>query len=85
MISLTPDNAFFIVLNRDLCQNFWKLKKSFSGWILFIALSIIWGSSFVLMKLGMQALTAIQVASIRISSAAIVLLPFALTAFKNIS
>jgi drug/metabolite transporter (DMT)-like permease len=36
------------------------------------------------MKLGMQALTAIQVASIRISSAAIVLLPFAWIAFKNI-
>ena len=63
---------------------FWKLKKSFSGWILFIALSIIWGSSFILMKLGMQALTAIQVASIRILSAAIVLLPFAWIAFKNI-
>jgi drug/metabolite transporter (DMT)-like permease len=63
---------------------FLQLKKSFSGWILFIALSIIWGSSFILMKLGMQALTAIQVASIRISSAAIVLLPFALIAFKKI-
>lgn len=36
------------------------------------------------MKLGMLALTAIQVASIRISSAAIVLLPFAWIAFKNI-
>lgn len=36
------------------------------------------------MKLGMQSLSAIQVASIRISSAAIVLLPFAKKAYKNI-
>lgn len=60
------------------------MRKSFSGWILFILLSVIWGSSFILMKLGMQSLTAIQVASIRISSAAIVLLPFAFNAYKNI-
>ena len=36
------------------------------------------------MKLGMQALTAYQVASIRILSAAIALLPFAYKAFRNV-
>jgi len=60
------------------------LAKSFTGWILFFILAVIWGSSFILMKLGMQALSAYQVAAIRILSAAIVLLPFAGKAFKNV-
>ena len=46
-------------------------------WILFIGLSIIWGSSFILMKEGMKSLGPFQVASIRIASAGIVLLPLA--------
>jgi len=46
-------------------------------WILFIGLSIIWGSSFILMKEGMRSLGPFQVASIRIASAGIVLLPLA--------
>ncbi len=52
--------------------------------MLFIILSIIWGSSFILMKLGLQMLTAYQVASVRILSAGIVLLPFSFGAFKQI-
>ena len=55
-----------------------------SDWILFIILSIIWGSSFILMKIGMQHLSAYQVASIRILSAGIVLLPFAIKEFKQV-
>jgi drug/metabolite transporter (DMT)-like permease len=60
------------------------LAKSFAGWLLFILLSIIWGSSFILMKAGMQTLSAYEVATIRILSAAIVLLPFAAKALKNV-
>ncbi|HXL56243.1 MAG TPA: DMT family transporter, partial [Chitinophagaceae bacterium] len=60
------------------------MAKSFAGWLLFILLSVIWGSSFILMKAGMQALSAYQVATIRILSAAIILLPFATKAFKNV-
>jgi drug/metabolite transporter (DMT)-like permease len=61
-----------------------KLPKSFAGWLLFILLSVIWGSSFILMKAGMKTLSAYQVATLRILSAAIVLLPFAAKAIKNI-
>lgn len=46
-------------------------------WILFIGLSFIWGSSFILMKEGMKSLGPFQVASIRIASAGLVLLPLA--------
>jgi len=59
-------------------------------WILFILLCLIWGSSFVLMKLGMfapdgsQVLSAWQVAAIRIFTSGMVLLPFAIKAWKRI-
>lgn len=54
------------------------------NWILFITLALIWGSSFILMKEGLVALTAVQVASLRMISAAIVLTPLFIQAFKNI-
>jgi drug/metabolite transporter (DMT)-like permease len=60
------------------------LKAQTSKWPLFILLSLIWGSSFILMKLGMQHLTAYQVASIRILSAGLVMLPFAVKGWKQV-
>ncbi len=54
------------------------------NWVLFIILSFIWGSSFVLMKEGLLHLTAFQVASIRIISSGIVLLPVAIRHFRKI-
>jgi drug/metabolite transporter (DMT)-like permease len=75
---------FYCFKKRPL-RKFFNLAKSFAGWILFIILAIIWGSSFILMKLGMQALSAYQVASIRILSAAIILVPFGWKAFKNVA
>lgn len=63
---------------------FCSLNKNFTGWLLFILISVIWGSSFILMKIGLQTLTAYQVAAIRILSASVVLLPFAWKAFKKV-
>ncbi|MFZ1528589.1 MAG: DMT family transporter [Ferruginibacter sp.] len=54
------------------------------GWMLFILLSVIWGSSFILMKEGLLHLNAWQVASLRIISAGLVLLPTAIKTFKSI-
>ncbi len=54
------------------------------NWILFISLALIWGSSFILMKEGLIALTAVQVASLRMLSSALVLLPIFIKSFKNI-
>jgi drug/metabolite transporter (DMT)-like permease len=53
-------------------------------WILFIALSFIWGSSFILMKEGMKSLGPVQVASIRIASAGLALLPLAPRVFPTV-
>lgn len=54
------------------------------NWSLFVALSFIWGSSFILMKEGLKALTAYQLAAVRMVSAAVVLLPIAINQFKKI-
>ncbi len=64
--------------------NFFKVNKGLVNWLIFIALSIIWGSSFVLMKEGLKNLSPYQVASLRIVFSGIVLLPTAVKYFSQI-
>ena len=59
-------------------------KHTLGNWGLFFALSFIWGSSFILMKEGLRVLSAYQVAALRISSAGLVLVPFAFKYIKEI-
>lgn len=61
-----------------------KAEDRLASWGLFTGLSIIWGSSFILMKIGLQTLTAYQVASLRILSAGIILLPAAIAKLRTI-
>jgi drug/metabolite transporter (DMT)-like permease len=56
----------------------------FINGVLFIVLCIIWGSSFILIKEGIEHLSPYQVATIRILSASLVLLPVAIQQWKNI-
>ncbi len=58
--------------------------RDWLSWLLFIILSVIWGSSFILMKEGLEALSSYQVASLRMFSAGISLLPFVYKSLKNI-
>jgi drug/metabolite transporter (DMT)-like permease len=60
------------------------VNKGVLNWLIFIALSIIWGSSFVLMKEGLVTLSPYQVASLRIVFSGIVLLPTALKFFRHV-
>ena len=66
------------------------MTNNFSKWLYFILLCGIWGSSFVLMKLGLfdaqgnTVLTAWQVGAMRIGSAGVVLLPFCPGAYYRI-
>lgn len=53
------------------------MSKNLTNWLLFTVLSFIWGSSFILMKFGLEKLTAYQVAALRIVSSGLVLLPIA--------
>ena len=54
------------------------MNRNLINWMLFITLSLIWGSSFILMKFGLQQLSSYQVAALRILSAGIILLPITL-------
>lgn len=54
------------------------------NWLIFSALAFIWGSSFILMKEGLIKLNAFEVASIRIVTAGVVLLPLAIKYFSRI-
>lgn len=46
------------------------------SWVLYVVLCLIWGSSFLLMLIGLEKLNAWQVAAIRLLSAGVILLPF---------
>ncbi len=69
---------------RHLCSKPARMQQKWTNWLVFALLSIVWGSSFILMKEGLKALNAYQVASLRMLSAGLVLLPFAIQAFKKI-
>lgn len=60
------------------------MRNSWVSWLLFIALCLIWGSSFFLMKVGMDHLSAYQVASLRMLTAGLLLVPFAGKAWRSI-
>jgi drug/metabolite transporter (DMT)-like permease len=60
------------------------LNKNLNNWLLFILLSFVWGSSFILMKLGMEQFSAYEVAALRICLSGIVLLPVAIRSFSAI-
>jgi drug/metabolite transporter (DMT)-like permease len=53
-------------------------KQNWLNWVLFILLSLIWGSSFILMKKSSEALSGMQIGAVRILSAGLVFLPLAL-------
>ena len=55
------------------------------AWVLFVILSVIWGSSFILIKKGLIYLGPEEVAALRIASASLVLTPFALSRIKQIN
>nr|WP_321451647.1 DMT family transporter [uncultured Carboxylicivirga sp.] len=58
-------------------------KKWFQFTVLLL-LAFIWGSSFILMKIGLKSFTSVQAASIRIGSAFMVLLPYSINNLKNL-
>jgi drug/metabolite transporter (DMT)-like permease len=57
-------------------MKFAPMSNKLISWLLFVALCLIWGSSFKLMKDSTASLTGTQIASLRIAAAALVLLPF---------
>ena len=53
-------------------------------WFLLVFLSLVWGSSFILIKRGLEAFTPMQVGALRMVMAGIVLLPFGLVQLRRV-
>ena len=59
-------------------------KQTILNWLILITLSFIWGSSFILMKRGLEGFTYIEVGFFRLIVAFFVLIPFLKSSLKNI-
>ena len=53
-------------------------------WGTLIILSIIWGSSYILIKKGLTGLTPVQLGSLRMIITAILIVPFSINKLKSI-
>ena len=58
-------------------------KNNIENWVILLILSIIWGSSFILMKKSLMAFNYIEVAFFRLIIAFFVLSPFFISSLKN--
>jgi len=61
------------------------MQDNYKRWVFLILLSLIWGSSFILMKRGLESFTAMQVGALRVSIAATTLLVFGFKHLRIIS
>lgn len=59
-------------------------KEKAINWLVFVILAIIWGSSFILMKLSKEHLNGYQIGAVRIFSAGLVFLPLAVVHITKI-
>ncbi len=59
-------------------------RGAYLSWILLVVLSMIWGSSFILIRKGLQVYTPDQVAAIRIGSGFFASLPIALIQLRKV-
>ncbi len=59
-------------------------KPGLGDWAMLLFISLIWGSSFILMKKGLVAFSSTQVASMRVFFTMIAMSPFIAMAFKHI-
>jgi drug/metabolite transporter (DMT)-like permease len=59
-------------------------NRTLFHWIIFVSLALTWGSSFILMKRGLDSFSSYQVAALRIFIAFLFLLPIAFRHIKKI-
>ncbi len=61
-----------------------KLNNKGLQWVILSVLALIWGSSFIFMKRGLESFTDMQVAAFRVFISFVFLLPFAIQRFKKL-
>jgi len=59
-----------------------NFNTKFWNWFIFLVLALVWGSSFILMKRGLDAFSSVQVAGLRMLIAFLFVLPFAIKYVK---
>jgi len=59
-------------------------KPVFADWLALLALTLVWGSSFILIKKALVSFTSLEVGALRISISFLVLLPFAVKRLKRV-
>ena len=60
------------------------MDKSIRNYLMLLFLAVIWGSSFILMKRGLEVFSYTQVSTLRLFIAFLSLLPFIVRAFKRV-
>ncbi len=60
------------------------LRKRYWQWVMLLLISMIWGTSFILMKKGLRSFDPVQVASLRIFIAWLIFFPMALLRLSRI-
>lgn len=63
---------------------FIKINPSLTKWLYLLALSLIWGSSFILIKKGLTGFGYFEAATIRLMAAGLAFLPFGVGNFRKI-
>ena len=61
-----------------------KIKKFYYAWLLLFLLSLIWGSSQILIKKALITLNPFEIGALRLSFAALVLLPFLAKSLRDL-
>ena len=88
---LLKSSQFSTGFNMTSFGYFCPVNEALKNWVILIVLSCLWGSSFILMKLGMfdqegdVVFTDRQVAGLRMLIASAVLMPFALSNIRKVS
>lgn len=59
-------------------------NSKWTQWLILLILTIVWGSSFILMKRGLEVFNSYEVAALRISFAFIFLLPFVFNVLRKL-
>lgn len=75
--------SFASAITERIMKNRIKSDSRLFSWLTLGLLAIIWGSSFILMKRGLEAYSAAEVGALRVVISAVVLLPLALRSYKE--
>lgn len=60
-------------------------NRGLTAYVLLIALALIWGTSFILIKQGLKVFSPDELGALRVSAASLFLLPFAVTRIKQLT